>query len=128
MSNQPTAEQSARRKPRNQSLFTPFSYTFPREHFEKQREANQAEISDFHGAKTIQDKLRVMQAAQVTAQSMMHNLDGFANDFALQLQHMHEAFESFLFGFEQLQNLMNDTNKMGLKVAEYECEKMKDAE
>lgn len=111
---------------RHQSLFTPFTYEFPQEHFKKLRENNKAEMFDFHSAETIQDKLRVMQSAQITAQNMMINLDGFANDFNRQMHHLHEAFESFAFGFEQLSDLMNDVNTMALKIAEYEIEKTKE--
>lgn len=112
---------------RNQSLFTPFTYKFPKDRFQNELENNRAVMSDFHNAKTSQDKLRVIQGAQITAESIMQNLDGFINDFGLQLKYMHTAFESFSFGFEQLFKLQNKINKMDLKIAEYECKKMKTA-
>lgn len=126
MPNKHTAEKSARREPRNQSLFTPFKYTFPRARFTGELVANSAEIADFYGMNTFNEKLQVLQAALVSAQSLKTHLEGFVNDFTLQIYALHTAMEEYQNGVCFLGEQLDDINKMALLLVQYETDKIKD--
>lgn len=105
-------------------LFPPFRYEFPEARFEEERDMNDAQLSAFSCAQTIEDRLRILQATLITMQSVHSNLSGFANDFNVQLGALRDSFDEFVSGVEYWEALLDEANKMAFSLAKYDVDRV----